>query len=544
MQYQLFTFRPGALLALLAGIGGLLFAACGLFGPKYDVIIRHGQVIDGSGAAGVQVDVGIKDGKIAAIGDLSEEHASRELDASGQVVAPGFIDMHTHTERKIRELPAVENYIRQGVTTLVGGNCGGSPLPVGEFLHEVDSIGIAPNLALLVGHNTVRRAVMGSENREPTPDELAQMQKLVEQAMQEGAFGMSTGLKYIPGAYSKTDEVVVLAKVVARYGGFYATHMREEGLGLLEAVAEAIEIGRQAGVPVQISHHKAVGKSMWGSSAKTLQMVDDAVAEGLDVMLDQYPYTATSTGLTVVFPAWSLEGGKEKIIERLQTPAVRKLMKEGIVKNILYDRGGGDPASIVVSSFPADSTLEGMNLAEITQLRGKKPTPENAAEVLMDLQLEGGGRGIYHCLNEDDVKRIMQHPLVMHGSDGATIEFGKAKPHPRSYGTYPRVLGRYVREQHVLPLEEAIRKMTSLPAKRLKLTDRGLLKEGMWADVVVFDPETVIDRATWTEPHQYPEGISYVLVNGTLVVDAGAWTGKFPGRVLYGPGYGAATSGS
>jgi len=275
---------------------------------------------------------------------------------------------------------------------------------------------------------------------------------------------------------------------------------------------------------------------MWGSSEKTLKLVDKAVAEGLDITLDQYPYTATSTGLTVVFPAWSLAGGEEKVNERLDDPVERAKIKQGIIHNILYDRGGGDPASIVVSSYPPDTTLNGKNLAEITTLSGREATVENAAETIMNLVRNGGGRGIYHCLVEDDVERIMKHPRVMHASDGATIEFGKAKPHPRSYGTFPRVLGRYVREKKVIRLEEAIRKMTSLPARRLNLRHRGILKPGMWADVVVFDPETVIDNATWQEPHQYPSGILYVVVNGELVIDNEEWTGQFPGMVLYGPG--------
>ncbi|MDP6966783.1 MAG: amidohydrolase family protein, partial [Candidatus Marinimicrobia bacterium] len=384
--------------------------------------------------------------------------------------------------------------------------------------------------------NTVRKKVMGAEDRSPTAEEMEQMKQLVERAMAEGAVGMSTGLKYIPGAYSKTGEVVKLAKVAADYGGFYATHMREEGLGLFESVAEAIQIGTEAGVPVQISHHKAVGKSMWGGSEKTLQMIDAAARTGLDITVDQYPYPATSTGLTVVFPAWSLAGEREELKNRLDDSESRARIKKAIVNNILFDRGGGDPASIVVSSYAEDTSLEGKNLAEITQMRGMSPTADNAAEVLMELVYAGKGSGIYHCLHEDDIKRIMQHPRTMHASDGSTIEFGAAKPHPRSYGTYPRVLGRYVREEGVISLEEAIRKMTSLPAQRLSLQDRGLIKEGMWADIVVFDPDSVIDTATWLEPHRYPEGIPYVLVNGRPVIDGGNRTEVFSGKILYGAG--------
>ncbi len=513
----------------------LAFNACNILDQRFDIIIINGQIIDGTGSPAYQANLGIKDGKIVEIGSLELKKAKRTINAEGMVVAPGFIDMHTHAERRILNIPSVENYIRQGVTTIVGGNCGGSPFPIGGFLTKVDSTGVSLNLALLVGHNTIRKEIMGSENRESTPEELVAMKKLVTESMQEGAFGMSTGLKYIPGAYAKTDEVTALAETVTSHGGFYASHIRDEGLGLIEAVQEAINIGREAKIPVQLSHFKAMGKAMWGSTVKTLQLVDEAIDAGLDITLDQYPYTATSTGLRVVFPAWALEGGNDKIKERLEDPKLRQRIKDGIIYNILYDRGGGDPASIVVSTYKPDSTLEGKNLAEITEMRGKEPTAANAAETLMDLQHAGGGSGIYHCVMEDDIERIMRHPLTMHASDGATIEFGKAKPHPRSYGTFPRVLGRYVRDKNVISLEEAIRKMTGLPAKRLKLQDRGALKQGMWADLVVFDPETVNDKATWIKPHQFPVGIHYVVVNGKLVIDEGQRTENFPGKVLYGP---------
>jgi dihydroorotase/N-acyl-D-amino-acid deacylase len=373
---------------------------------------------------------------------------------------------------------------------------------------------------------------MGTENRFSTPEELEKMQSLVDQAMQDGAYGMSSGLLYVPGTYSNTKEVVALAEVAARHGGIYATHMRNESAKLIDSINEALHIGREAGLPVHISHHKAVGKSMWGKSIDSLKMVDRAINEGLDVTLDQYPYTASSTTLTVLFPAWSLEGGRDKLLEKLKNPDLRNQIKESIIHNILYDRGGGDPSSVVVSRYENDSSLEGKNLSEITELRGKSQTTENAAEVLIELIEAGPGFGIYHCINEEDVQRIMQHRLVMCASDGATREFGVAKPHPRNYGTYPRVLGHYVREEGVISLPEAIRKMTSLPANRLSLTDRGIIKEGTWADIVLFDPKTVIDTATWMEPHQYPEGIPHVIVNGELVIQDNRWTGAFPGKVL------------
>ncbi len=507
-----------------------LITAC--TAPTFDIIIKDGQIADGTGDELYTANIYIRDGKIVTIGNLEKAMGTQTIDASGLIIAPGFIDMHTHSERKSLDFPTIENYLQQGVTTMVGGNCGSSPFPMGEFMAKTETKGIGPNLALLVGHNTVRREVMGTENRLATDAELTAMQNLVQSAMDDGAFGMSTGLKYIPGAYSNTDEVVALASTVSENGGFYATHMREEGIGLLESVDEAINIGRRAKLPVQISHHKAVGKSMWGNSVKTLTQIEKARSEGIEVTADQYPYTATSTTLTVVFPAWSLAGGMDALKERLDDPTQRQKIKDGIVWNIVYDRGGGDPASIVVANYPPNTDYNGMNLGEITILKGFDPTPENAADVLMDMVYAGGGSGIYHCLNEADVKRYMAHPFVMHASDGSTIEFGKAQPHPRSYGTYPRILGRYVRDQGVLPLTESIRKMTQLPASVLGLTDRGGIKTGHWADLIIFDQKTIIDNATFKAPHQYPSGISYVLVNGIVAIDHGSPTQTLPGKVL------------
>ncbi len=502
----------------------------------FDIIIRGGQIVDGTGSEAYRTDIGIKDGRIVEIGKLQDGKSGRIINAEGMTAAPGFIDIHTHTDHDILKNPSAENYIRQGVTTVVGGNCGGSPYPIGGFLKRVSSRGIALNFALLAGHNTIRREIMGMENRPLVIGELEKMKALLERAMKEGAFGLSTGLKYVPGAYASTDEVVELAKVAAKYGGFYATHMRDEGRGLIKAVREAIEIAKRAKIGVQISHHKLVGKSMWNSSIKTLEMVDKAIDDGLDITLDQYPYTATSTNLTVLFPSWALEGGQNRLKERLNNPRLRQKIKETVVDNILFDRGGGDASRIVIVSCSAEGDLEGKSIAEITRMHGKQPTAENAAETIMDLQYAGAASAIYHCLCEYDVEQIMKHPLVMHASDGSAVTFGQAKPHPRNYGTFPRVLARYVREKKMISLPEAVRKMTSLPASRLKLKDRGVLKKGMAADIVVFEPKSVADKATWQNPHQYAEGIPYVLVNGQLVIDDNERTEAFPGKVLYGPG--------
>ena len=505
---------------------------------EFDLLIVNGSIVDGTGAPSYRGDIAVKDGRIIEIGDLKGRSAKEVIDADGLVVAPGFIDLHSHGEREIRDMPGADNYIHQGITTMLGGNCGGSPLPLGPFIKEVEDIGIAINLGLLAGHNTLRKEVMGSVNRAPTPAELTEMQTLLKQAMLDGAFGMSTGLKYIPGAYSKTDELVALAKIVSAHGGFYASHMREEGLGLIDAVEETIAIGREAGLPVHISHHKVVGKTMWGSSETTLAMIDEARRNGIDVTADQYPYTASSTGLRVIFPTWSLEGGNKQIAQRLENPVTRAKIKAGIIENIYYDRGGGDPSRIVVATYPADKSLEGKNIAEIVKMRGMEPTVESAAEVLMDLQsTRPGGKGIFHAMSEEDVERIMRHPHVSVASDAHVIKFGEAMPHPRNYGTYPRVLGRYVREKNLITLEEAVRKMTSLPAARLNLKDRGVLNKGMAADIVIFDPQTIIDRAEWTKPHQYPEGISHVIVNGVAVIQNGDRTLAYPGKVIRGPAF-------
>jgi len=503
----------------------------------FDIIIRGGRIVDGTGSGAYRADVGIKDGRITEIGKLPDGKSGRIINAEGMVVAPGFIDIHTHTDRQILKRPSVENYIRQGATTVVGGNCGSSTYPVGEFLKKVEDKGTALNFALLVGHGAIRKKVIGKEDRQPTPEELNEMKQMVAQAMLDGAVGMSTGLTYVPGTYSKTDELVELAKVAAGYGGFYATHMRSESLRLIEAVEEAIEIGRRANISVQISHHKVAGVKLWGRSVKTLKLVDDAVKKGVDIMLDQYPYTRSSTGLSIMFPAWSREGGKLK--QRLEDTKLRGKIKKAIVKRFmdLYDSGCGDgPSKILISSCSTEPNIVGKNIEQITRMRGKEPTLENAAETIMDIQYKGGAGAIYHSMSDEDVERIMKHPRVMHASDGSAVTFGQAKPHPRNYGTFPRVLARYVREKKMISLPEAVRKMTLLPASWLKLKDRGVLKKGMAADIVVFNPKSVADKATWQKPHQYAEGIPYVLVNGQLVIDDNKRTEVFPGKVLYGPG--------
>ena len=501
-------------------------------GP-YDVLITGGTVIDGTGAPGFTADVAIRDDRIVAVSrtPLRRDAAGRMIDARALVVAPGFIDLHAHLDPLLR-LPHAQSAVRQGVTTALGGPDGGSPLPLAPYLDSARTLGVGVNVAFLVGHNDVRREVMRMAARDPTPAELDSMRALVARAMGDGAFGLSTGLKYLPGAYSKTDEVVALARVAADSGGIYTSHLREEGIGLIEAVAEAIEIGERARLPVVLTHHKAVGKPMWGASERTLRMVDSARAAGIDVMVDQYPYPATYTGIGVLVPAWAMADGDGAFERRLADPVLRDSIVQGIVWNILNDRGGGDLRRVQFARVPWMRELEGRTLHDWAEMRGLPSTPETGAELVIEAVRRGSTSAIYHVLDEGDIVRIMRHPQTMIASDGRLVQPGEGHPHPRWYGTFPRVLGEYVREKGVLTLEEAVRKMTAMPAARLGLDERGRVAAGMYADLTLFDPGTVADRATFTDPHQYPAGIEYVIVNGTIAVDAGVFHDVRAGRIL------------
>ena len=543
-----FRFAAGPIRAALAspalGLALLLgLAACRpqgvapAAGAPYDLVISGAMLIDGTGLAQRgRADVGIRGDRIAYISDapIPREQALRVIDADGRIVAPGFVDLHAHLD-PLPELPSAESALRQGVTTAVGGPDGSSPWPFAPYLAAREATGVGPNVAFLVGHNTVRREVMGMADRAPTAAELARMQSMIAQAMGEGAWGISTGLKYLPGAYSTIDEVVALSRAAADSGGIYTSHLREEGLGLIESVAEAIEIGRRAQIPIVLTHHKAVGTPMWGKSVVTLQMVDSARRAGIDIMVDQYPYTATHTGISVLIPSWAMADGDSAFARRLKDPALRDSIERGIVFNILNDRGGGDLARVQFSRVRWKTDLEGKTLKDWAVERGLEPTPINGARLVIEAELAGGANAIYHVLDEADVKRIMAHPQTIIASDGRLSQPGDGHPHPRAYGTFPRVLGRYVRDERVLTLEQAVHKMTGMPARRLGLADRGILRVGAFADVVVFDPATVADRATFTEPHQYPVGIDYVIVNGKVAVDGGKFSDLRAGRVLRRP---------
>jgi len=524
----------------------------------FDIVVKNGYVVDGTGNPWFKADVGIKSGKILEIGDLGSANANEMINAKGLVVSPGFIDIHSHSEFSLLSNSKAESKIRQGVTIEVNGNCGFSPAPIegvtaevaeevkeykldidwstlGEYLDRLERQGIALNVVQLVGHGTIRAAVIGYENRPPTREELDKMKKLVAQAMEDGAFGISTGLYYSPGGFASTEEVIEFCRVVARYGGIYTSHMRGEGDPLIEAVAEAIEIGEKANVPVEISHHKACGIENWGKVKKTLRMMEEARSRGVDVTCDVYPYEACGADFVSMIPTWAHEGGVDKLCERLtdlkNRERIKKEMLEGLPgwESTIKQSGW---RRIKVIGWKGRKEFEGKTLAEVAELKGLDPFDLTFDLVINKESIEL----VDFSMSEEDVCTVLKHPLSMIGSDGWALApygvLGESKTHPRSYGTFPRILGKYVREEKVLSLAEAIRKMTSLPAQKLGLRDRGMIREEMWADLVVFNPKTVIDKSTYEDPHRYPQGIEYVLVNGEIVIEEKEHTGALPGKTL------------
>jgi dihydroorotase/N-acyl-D-amino-acid deacylase len=513
----------------------MILPLCLLFAQMMDVILTGGRVVDGTGNPWYRADVGISGDRIAAIGNLTGAPAKRRVDASGLIVAPGFIDIHSHIVRDLPENPNLEGVLRQGITTAMDGQDGGSPLPLRPFMDKVAAAKPAINLGWFVGHGSLRSKVMGLVNRPATPDEVEQMRELARAAMLDGAFGSSTGLFYVPGNYASTEEVIAIAKAVGSLGGMHISHMRDEAAGILDSVRETIRIGEEGGLPTQITHHKIIGTASWGKSAETLKLIEQARSRGVDVSLDQYPYTASHTGSAAMFPQWSLEGGKKALLERLQGPESRARIKAEVARRIREDRGGGDPKNVQFNRCDFDPSLNGKTLADATTARGMPVNFENAAEVALELQTKGGCSTIYHAISEPDVERIMKYPGTMVATDGDAPVFGKGSPHPRSYGTFPRVLGVYVREKKILSLEDAVRRMTSLPADRLKLTNRGILRPGMIADIVIFDPDRIADKSEFTNPHQYSIGVRDLMINGEFVLREGRLTRVHSGRVLYGP---------
>ena len=535
--------------------------------PKYDLMIKNGLVIDGSGRLGYRADVAIKGDRIVQIGKLKNASGARELDATGMVVAPGFIDMLGQSETYLLIDPRAMSKVMMGVTTEVTGE-GESIAPIderliseqedfnrrykltidwrtlGEYFKRLEKQGSGVNLATFVGATQVREYVVGFDNRPPTPAELEKMKQLVAAAMKDGALGLSTSLQYVPARFAKTDEIVELAKVARQYGGIYATHQRSEANALDESLAEVFQIARQAKIPVEIWHLKTAYKKNWGRMPEVLRKIKRARAAGLDITADIYPYIAGSTSLSACLPPWALEGGTEKMLSRLKDPAIRERLKKEITtdskdwENIYL--GSGGPSGILIGSVVNSDldALQGKRVSQIAEEQGKHPL-----DALFDLILADHGQtsAIYFMMSEDDMRAAMRAPFVSFCTDsGSRANDGPlagSKSHPRGWGSYPRILGRYVRDEHQLTLEEAIHKMTGLPAKRVGLRDRGLLLAGSYADITIFDPKTVIDRATFEMPNQHPTGINYVIVNGEISVDNGKRTSALAGQVLRGPGY-------
>jgi N-acyl-D-amino-acid deacylase len=499
----------------------------------FTYLVTGGTIVDGTGAAAYRGDVAIAGDRIARVSRerIDPRLALHVIDATGLIVAPGFIDSHAHVEN-LGAHPLAENFIRQGVTTVWYATDGAMPWPLAPAMLQLEEIGHAPNIAFFAGHNTIRRQVMGSANRAPTPAELERMKAMVAQSMNEGAIGFSTGLRYVPGIYSDTEEVIALARVAAQHGGFYSSHIRDEAGGSIESVREVIRIAEEAGLPGQVSHHKLMGQPQWGQSVQTLALIDAARERGVDVTIDQYPYDATSTQTTVLFPAWSLSGGNDSLRIRLADPAQRARIESEMRETIIAERGGGDLARIRIARYAPNPAWNGRTFADIARERGRTPDIDFAIELAVEIQTNGGAGGVWHVVDEEDVRRIMVHPWTMISSDGGIGVPGVGHPHPRGYGAFARVLGRYVREEQLLTLEDAIRKMTSLPAWRMNDATRGRIAEGLVADLAIFDAGEIIDLATYEDPHQYAVGMAWVLVNGEPVLQSGALTGARPGRVL------------
>ena len=501
-----------------------------------DLLIRNGKIIDGTGNSWYHGDVAVKDGKIIKMGYIADIQAKKTIDAKGLIVAPGFIDVHGHIEGGIINTPTANNYIFDGVTTVITGNCGGSADNISTFFQEINKTKPSINVATLFGHNTVRSQVMKRDNRTPTAAEQKQMENLVEQAMKQGAVGLSTGLIYIPGTFAKTEEVSALARSAAKYKGVYASHIRNEENSAVDAVNEAINIGKEANIPVQISHFKIGGKTNWGKSDITLGLVKQAREEGWDVTIDQYPYTASSTNLGIRLPDWAFAGGNDSLKIRLNNPTIRaQIKKEMLAQLASYKFPNYSYA--VVANYPSDTTLNGKNISEINKLMGRKAKAKFEAETIMDMVEKGGAQMVYNSMNEVDVINIMKYPFSMFGADAGVPVPGRGMPHPRGYGTNARVLGKYVRDEKVITMEDAIRRMSSLAAQKFGLSDRGLLLPNYAADIVIFSEAEVNDKATFQKPHAYSVGFKYVLVNGELVVENEKHLGTRSGKALYGQGY-------
>ncbi len=492
-----------------------------------EVVIRGATLYDGSGKPGEVGDLALKGERIVAVGRFTVKGQPQVIDGAGLIAAPGFIDLHTHSDYPLQKAGTRANlcYLLQGVTTVVTGNCGSGPVDVADYFRTLERGGIGSNVIHQVPHNNVRRAVMRNANRAPTPDELKKMAALVEQGMKDGAWGLSTGLIYNPGTYSKTDELIALAKVAARYNGFYASHIRNEGVGVLEATEEALTIGREAGLPVHISHMKASGKNAWGKAVEQIALIDKARQAGQMVSADQYPYIASSTSLAaMVIPAQFREGDAKDFLARLDDPEQGPRVRAGI-ERLIGGRDGG--RSLRIARYAPKPSWQGKDLDTIAGLEKKK-----ALDIVLEIERNGGAQVVSFGMREEDVQLIMKQPFVATASDGASLVPDATIPHPRSYGCFARKIGRYAIEDRVISLEHALRSCNGLPADILRLPQRGYLKAGYFADVVLLDPRTYRDHATFDKPHQYATGVRYLFVNGKLAVNEGKYTNALAGKVL------------
>ena len=541
-----FRYGTSALLLSLLLLSALQPFVAAQTPAEYDIVIRNGRVLDGAGNPWILADVAIKDGKFARIGRV-EGKGKQEIDATGRYVSPGWIDVMDQSGSVLRQNGLAQTKLMQGVTTAIGGE-GGTPVPaekISDYFAELERKGISINFGTYFSETQARVAVLGESLRAPNPEELGRMKAIMETAMKAGAMGMTTALIYPPSSYTTTDELVEMAKVAGRYGGFYASHIRGEGKELVQSIEEAITIGERGGLPVEIFHLKAAYQPGWGTLMPAAgEKIEQARARGVDVAADLYLYTAGGTGLEAVIPSWAFEGGDAKLLERLKDPAIRVRLKKEIVTgspgwwNIVEASGGWNNIVLANAQNKDNAKYEGKSLAVIAKEANKEP-----ADAAFDLVAQGGGRvtAIYHMMSEQDVVTALKFSWTSIGSDsGAALKLGQQDaiglPHPRAYGNFPRLIARYVRDQHVLTLEQAIKKMTSWPATRYRLAGRGLIREGCWADVVIFDYDKIQDRSTYEQPLLTPTGIDSVLVNGQLVIDHGNHTGARPGRILYGPG--------
>ena len=545
--------------ATLAAIGSALPGTPDIkAAPSYDCVIKGGTILDGTGGPAWKADIGIQGDTVTALGEIDPGQGKRLIQATDKYVCPGFIDIHTHSDGSILVYPDAESRVLQGVTTELTGNCGGSAAPlvgvdadkrrqqmleeddiraewtdVASYFERLEQTRISLNHALLLGQGTLRYNAIGAVDRPLTADELKAVLRAVEEGMDQGAVGISTGLEYIPGSYTPTEEIVSLARITARRGGLYATHIRDEGASLLAAVNEAVQIGRSSGVRVEISHFKAAGRPNWNKQAAALQLVEAARGSGVEVLADAYPYHVYSTGLTIYLPLWAREGGDEALLERLRKPDQRRRIAAEVDSQVRNDPGDYDLIVITRVKTDKNKPLIGKNLAQIAQAWKMEPID---AVLRLVVEEEARVEFVGYGMKPDNVKMVLSNPLVMAGSDGYSMaprgKMAEARPHPRSYGTYPRVLGYYCREQKIFDLPAAVHKITAMPADQIGLTDRGRIARGKKADLVVFDAASVIDTATFENPHRYPTGIEYVVVNGETVAEKGRHTGARPGRVL------------